>query len=70
MRKTRLVASMTICLRLTKEQKSGRQARRCLMSCNGIGEEVLREGLKESLRSLYNEKVDLKSIFSAFLEIR
>jgi hypothetical protein len=40
------------------------------MSCNGIGEEVLREGLKESLRSLYNEKVDLKSIFSAFLEIR
>lgn len=69
MRKMRLVASMTICLRLTKKQKSGRQARRCLMSRNVIGEQVLREGLKESLRNLYSEKVDLESIFSALLEI-
>ncbi|KAG9966977.1 hypothetical protein KCU61_g309, partial [Aureobasidium melanogenum] len=50
-------------------RNSRRQARRCLMSCNVVGEQVLREGLQESLRNLYDEKVDLESIFSAFLEI-
>lgn len=57
---------MTAFLRLTKNQKDARRAGKCVIGCGLLADKYrarFREGLKESLRNLLDEKVDLKSIF-------